>query len=102
MFKRWWSVHFRKPPTRLRTRVFAATAEMVLELAERGIGVGVVPRYLVPASPGRLHVIEPTPSRLVDHLWLIRRRAPEQDRLGESFVASVEKWLRCAKNRASS
>ena len=93
LFKRWWGVHFRKAAPQVSPRVFAATAEMVLALVERKLGIGVVPRYILAGASDRLHVVEPTPKKLLDHLWLSRKRVRSGHPLEEAFLRAVEKGL---------
>ena len=76
VFKRWWSLHFRARIFKGPIRSYAASADMVLEMAKRGLGVGIVPRYVYEASDSTksIQVIQPTERRLYDFIWINRNR----------------------------
>lgn len=93
LFKRWWGVHFRKGFPKVAIRSFAATAEMVLEMVERNLGIGVVPKYLLKNASDRIHVIEPTSKKLVDHLWVSRKPEKNPNLLTTSFLAAIRRTL---------
>lgn len=65
--KRWVSLHFGKRVKSFKVSLFAATAEMVLASVKEGVGIGVVPHYLVDKD---VDVIRPTDKKLEDFIWL--------------------------------
>jgi DNA-binding transcriptional LysR family regulator len=91
-FNRWSELHFKKKVFRGSVRCFAASADMVLGLAERGLGVGVVPRYVFEtADPARnLHVVQPTDRRLYDYIWLNERSGERKSAIYRSFCSVLE------------
>jgi DNA-binding transcriptional LysR family regulator len=89
LFKRWWTVHSRKTPPLVQVRAFAGTADMVLEMVERGIGVGIVPKYLLKGTSSRLRIVAPTSRKLIDHLWLNRKSGHAERKLDQEFVSEV-------------
>ncbi len=93
LFKRWWALHFKNPPAGIHFRAFAATADMVLEMVKRKLGVGVVPKYLLEESNSELHIIAPTSKKLVDHLWVNRPKIKKLTALEKSFLGSLDKAL---------
>lgn len=68
LFRRWWRCQFGQALKGARIVSFAATSEMVVEMAKRKLGVGVVPRYLL--SDDSLQIIQPTAHRLFDYVWV--------------------------------
>ncbi|HEX4924732.1 MAG TPA: LysR family transcriptional regulator [Bdellovibrionales bacterium] len=95
LFKRWWRVHF---DTRVQphVRAFAATAEMVLQLVSSGLGVGVVPRYMYENASKKpeLVLIQPTPRRLIDHIWLNRKGQDAPSPASDAFTRLLLNRLR--------
>jgi DNA-binding transcriptional LysR family regulator len=82
LFKRWWHRQFDQHLKAVNVVSYAGTADVVVEMVRRGLGVGVVPRYVLEALPKdeRVRVLQPTTNRLFDHIWLSqfkqRDRAP--------------------------
>ena len=72
LFRRWWRHHFNRKHFEPKVRVYAASAETVLELVRRRLGMGVVPRYLVQPylDSGEINMISPQADRLFDYIWL--------------------------------
>ncbi len=72
LFKRWWNHYFEKAQYEPKVRVYAATAELVAKMVSRGLGVGVVPRYV--AEPyiktQKVEVVAPNSDLLHDYIWL--------------------------------
>ena len=93
LFKRWWSVHSKKAPPQLNIRAFAATAEMVLEMVERGMGIGVVPKYLLQNTSARLQVFTPTSRKLIDHLWLNQKAERRARKINQLFVSELKRLI---------
>jgi DNA-binding transcriptional LysR family regulator len=84
---RWLAHHYRGRAVRPDVRFWAATTDLVLDLVERGAGVGVLPRD-VAASPlreGRVKVVGPRRKPLVDHIWLIEPSGSYRDAAQEAF-----------------
>ena len=72
--RRWLLINYTKKPKHLPVRTFAATAEMVLALIQEGLGIGVVPEYLLRTRPlaKRLTVCRPTNRKFSDHIWMLQ------------------------------
>jgi DNA-binding transcriptional LysR family regulator len=89
VFKRWWALHYKTKVFRGPVRSYAATADMVLEMVKRGLGVGVVPRYVYEQSDAAkfTQVIQPTERRLYDYVWLSQHRSTHKTMAHESFCA---------------
>lgn len=92
VFKRWWALHFGGGRYRGPVRAYAATADMVLELAKRGLGVGVVPRYILENMDATktVHVIQPTSRQLFDYLWVNESRGAKKSLVLRSFEALLD------------
>lgn len=75
--QRWLKLHFpRRHAKQLDVRTYAATAEMVLALVREGLGIAVVPRYLLTkADLENLDVIRPTERRFLDHIWILHQQS---------------------------
>jgi DNA-binding transcriptional LysR family regulator len=91
IFKRWWKLHFTSRPNP-SVRVYAATAEMVLQLVSSGLGMGVVPRYIFEnfSKKSGLLIVQPTHRRLIDHIWLNRRSEASLNSAAETFLRMVQ------------
>jgi len=88
--KRWLALHFKKKPKHLPIRTFGATAEMVLSLVEEGLGIGIVPEYLLKTtSPKAVLVCRPTPKKLMDHIWMLQLKAREDSPALAAFCKEV-------------
>ena len=72
LIKRWIYRHFAKRPAKLPIRMYAATAEMVMEAVINGSGVGVVPNYIFESCRdlSKVKVIRPSRAQLIDYIWL--------------------------------
>lgn len=88
IFKRWWALHFRTQLFRGSVRAYAATADMVMEMVGRGLGVGVVPRYVFEGSDLArvVHIIQPTEKRLYDYIWVNEHRQIGKSVVQQSFT----------------
>jgi DNA-binding transcriptional LysR family regulator len=92
--RRWVYLHYRKRPKKISIAVYAASAEMVLSLVESGLGVGVVPRFLLDREKRNLTVIRPSPRQCLDHIWLLEKRAAAvRSGLHREFVKHVAHGL---------
>jgi LysR family transcriptional regulator, transcriptional activator of the cysJI operon len=97
IFKRWWKTHFHQLPlAKVTPRVFAATADMVIELAKHKLGVGVVPKYLIEGQMSELRIIQPSESRLLDYIWLNEPRTLQQTPQSLAFKASITEAFQLA------
>jgi LysR family hydrogen peroxide-inducible transcriptional activator len=85
LFKRWWALHSKKPAPQLDIRVYASTASMVLELVSKGLGIGVIPRFLLPRVHESLQILSPTNRKLLDHVWLNQKRDATSRALVQRF-----------------
>lgn len=84
--RRWLELHFRKRPKHLPIRTFASTAEMVLALIQQGLGIGMVPEFLLHARPVKpVTVCRPTARRLTDNIWMLHLKK----RAGEPAIARL-------------
>ncbi len=90
--RRWLALHYRKKPKTLPIRTYASTAEMVLALARAGLGAGVVPAYLLEGTGGTegLTVVRPSPRKLIDHIWMLRRKVGDASTALGAFTARIE------------
>lgn len=90
--RRWLWLHYRKKPKVLPVRTYAATAEMVLALIREGLGIGVVPEYLLRVRPARgLTVCRPTSRRLIDHIWMLQAKHRGQSAALDALTAELER-----------
>jgi len=92
-FKRWWSLHYKNKPAQFSIRTYAATAEMVLHLVERRLGIGVVPKYLLKGSSSELQIISPTQRKLLDYLWINTPKNKNSGMLMESLMSHLQRIL---------
>lgn len=88
LFKRWWYQQFSQHIKNVNIVTYAATAEMVYELVRRRAGVGVVPRYVFDSANNddRVHIIQPTGSRLFDYVWLSQFKKKNRDPVHTEFL----------------
>lgn len=71
LIPRWIRLHFQRQIKRVDPRIYAASAEMLLELVHAGLGVGVVPSYIINKERfSDIRIIRPTERCLEDHIWL--------------------------------
>ena len=84
---RWLAHHYGDRAIRPDVRFWAATTDLVLDLVDRGAGVGVLPRDVAapPLRDGRVKVLGPRRKPLVDHIWLIEPRGSYRDATQEAF-----------------
>jgi DNA-binding transcriptional LysR family regulator len=84
---RWLAHHYGDRQIRPDVRFWAATTDLVLDLVERGAGVGVLPRDVAspPLRDGRVKVLGPRRTPLVDHIWLIEPRGSYRDATQDAF-----------------
>lgn len=89
--RRWLMLHYKKKPKKLPIRTYGATAEMVLSLIQEGLGIGMVPEYLLQATLSKsLTVCRPTSRKLVDHIWMLQLRNRSQSSILEAFTTEIE------------
>jgi DNA-binding transcriptional LysR family regulator len=91
--RRWVQLHYKKRPKKIPVAVYAASAEMVLALVRERAGIGVVPRFLLDGAKPGLITIRPTDRRVLDHIWLLERRAARKSAVHEAFVKLVSRGL---------
>lgn len=92
--RRWIYLHFKKKPNQLPIRTFGASAEMVLSLVQEGLGIGIVPEYLIqPSALGSALVCRPTSRKLEDSIWMLQLKNKSRSRAVESFTSEVEVGL---------
>jgi len=95
--RRWLALHFRKRPKNLPIKTFAATAEMVLSLIQEGLGIGIVPEYLLQTSlTKRVQICRPTQKKLMDSIWMLKVKSAEKE-VVEEFSKEI---LRVYSSRA--
>ena len=96
--RRWINLHYRKRPKKVPIAVYAASAEMVLALVEEGLGVGVVPQFLLDREERKVAVIRPSSRQCLDHIWLLEKRtAAVRAGLHQEFVKHVVRALRASE-----
>ena len=67
---RWIRAHYDNKRPKLSPQIFAASADMLIELVNQGAGVGVAPLYLVEAKASHnIRIIRPTEKRVIDYIW---------------------------------
>lgn len=89
--RRWLMLHYKKKPKKLPIRTYGATAEMVLSLIQEGLGIGMVPEYLLQATLSKsLTVCRPTSRKLLDHIWMLQLRNRSQSSILEAFTTEIE------------
>jgi LysR family cyn operon transcriptional activator len=100
--RRWLFLHYKKRPKKIPIAVYAASAEMVLELVREGAGIGVVPKFLLGeearlglgGEPRNVAVVRPSPRRYLDHIWLLEKKSGRKSAVHEAFVRHVAQGLR--------
>ena len=96
--RRWLAFHFQKKPRQLPIRTFGATAEMVLTLVQEGLGIGVVPEYLLRGKALRsLVVCRPTPKKLMDSIWMLQLKGRSRSPALAAFTQAVTKALQAER-----
>lgn len=92
--RRWLWLHYRKKPKHLPIRTYASTAEMVLALVEQGLGIGMVPEFLLRASDARtVSVCRPSSRKLIDHIWMLQLKAKQESPALAALTEAVERGL---------
>jgi LysR family transcriptional regulator, transcriptional activator of the cysJI operon len=93
--RRWLALHFKKAPKNLSIRTYAGTAEMVLSLVREGLGIGVVPKYLLstPEQQRAIRICRPTERKFIDHIWMLQAKGSEKPIAHRLFSSYVEKAL---------
>lgn len=68
---RWIKTHFGKKRPKINPKIYAASAEMLLEFVQQGLGVGIIPLYLLDSQAlNKVGVVRPTENKLKDYVWL--------------------------------
>lgn len=89
--RRWLALHFNKRPKVLPVRNYAATAEMVLSLVQAGLGIGIVPEYLLRTSTSQpVNICRPTSKKLMDSIWMLQLKRKETPPPLKAFQETVE------------
>ena len=72
VLQRWLKFHFNYLPRKIPVKIFAASSEMVLKLVEQGLGIGMVPLYLLDSLPtnSTIEIYRPGKNKLLDYIWL--------------------------------
>ncbi len=86
----WIYFHFRKRLKRLPIKLYASTAEMVLESVKKEIGIGVVPHYLVDND---VQIVRPTEKQLTDYIWLNQFHGQYSNPAHEIFSTFITEWF---------
>jgi DNA-binding transcriptional LysR family regulator len=96
LIRRWIYFHFRRKPTTLNIRAFAATAELVLGMILRDAGIGVVPHSVAKPfiAEGRLHVIRGRQEQLRETTWIKEARSVRRSRAHEDFYRRLAESFR--------
>ena len=90
LFPRWFKTHFKKHPRMHSPKVYAASAEMLLELVRQEVGIGILPHYLIGEKEQKsISIIRPTSEQLIDHIWL--QQFPKQ--FANSAHQEFYQWL---------
>ena len=89
--RRWLTTHFKKCPKQLPIRTFGATSEMVLTLVEEGLGIGVIPQYLLlTKKSNNIITCRPSEKKVSDHIWMLRLKNKKQTAAHAAFTKAVE------------
>jgi DNA-binding transcriptional LysR family regulator len=98
----WIRHHFRTDPGALRIRAHAAAVDFVLELIQKDVGVGVVPRHV--AAPllarGALRQIRSKRRELADTIWLNQIRDFRHEAAAAHFIDGLSKAFATSDWRA--
>ncbi|MEO0336307.1 MAG: LysR family transcriptional regulator, partial [Pseudomonadota bacterium] len=71
LLPRWIRWHFGKSIRKISPKVYASSAEMLLETVNLGLGIGVVPSYIIDFEKyPDVKVLRPTNKTLEDYIWL--------------------------------
>ncbi len=71
LLPRWIRWHFGKKIRKISPKIYASSAEMLLETVNTGLGVGVVPSYIIDNNKYlNVKVLRPTNIILEDYIWL--------------------------------
>jgi DNA-binding transcriptional LysR family regulator len=89
--RRWISLHYKRRPKELPIRAYVSSAEMVFSLVKQGLGIGVVPKYLLEQpDPSRgLEICRPTDKRFTDHIWMLEPSRKSKSALHAAFAEHV-------------
>lgn len=89
----WLALHFKKRPQNLPIRAYASTAEMVLALVREGVGIGIVPKYVLDSSTfsSSVKIIRPTERKFSDHIWMLERKMSGKRAIHSAFTEHLTK-----------
>ncbi len=91
--RNWLALHFKKCPQNLPIRAYASTAEMVLALVREGVGIGIVPKYVLDSSnfSSSVKIIRPTERKFSDHIWMLERKMSGRRTIHSAFTEHLIK-----------
>ena len=94
LLPRWIKSHFSVTRKKMTPRFYAASAEMLYELVGLGLGVGVVPAYILAANPKRgVKVVRPTDKRIIDYIWMNQYIDQFENAAHRQFSESIKETL---------
>lgn len=93
LFKRWWHNQFNRHLKSVPILTYASTAEMVMELVSRRLGIGVIPRYVFDLNirNDKIHIIQPTDKKLLDYVWLSQFKQKNREPIHYEFLILLNK-----------
>jgi DNA-binding transcriptional LysR family regulator len=91
LIRAWIRHHFDSEPGDLQIRAYAGAVDFVVELVQKNVGVGIVPRYV--AEPllraNRLKHVRTRREELVDAIWLNQVRGARHEPAPARLVAEL-------------
>jgi DNA-binding transcriptional LysR family regulator len=92
LFKAWIRHHFNKELTDVRVRAYAATIDFVLELVQKEIGVGIVPRHIAAPLLAKkvLYQLKTGQVELSDYIWLNSSKSVHHDSAARTFFTRLK------------
>ncbi len=95
LIKRWLKHYYKSTPTQLNIRTYAATAEMVIELVKRNIGIGVVPEYVARnyLEKKEVIIISPSGTPLYDYIWINQTTDQQNSPLHKLFIKHLNQTI---------
>lgn len=86
LIPRWFKSHFNKKIALDDAKIFAASAEMLIEFVQKGLGFGVVPRYLITEKVlQNVFIYQPSTKKLKAATWMLQYK--------NQFQNSAHKYL---------
>jgi DNA-binding transcriptional LysR family regulator len=92
--RRWIELHYRKKPSELPIRIFAATAEMALSLVQQGVGIAVVPGYLVERQIPHVEECRPTTRKYQAPIWMLEPNRKNPSLLHRTFREHISRGFK--------